>query len=99
MSKSTRAASAVTALQRLHAMKKLGPRPQSLLLQQAVQFSGHTTIGEGFVGDKLSLPAPTPSSAPQSQSTSVAIENATMAGVKESQERMDLCGVKFSFIS
>lgn len=65
-------------------MKKFGPRPQSLLLQQAVQFSGFIT-GESFVGDRLSLPAPTPSSAPLSQSTSVAIENATMAGVKESQ--------------
>jgi hypothetical protein len=65
-------------------MKKFGPRPQSLLLQQAVQFSGFSS-GEGFVGDRLSLPAPTPSSAPLSQSTSVSIENATLAGVKESQ--------------
>jgi len=83
-SESNRAISAVTYLQRLHTLKKLGPRPHSLLLEQTLLATGHAQ-GERFVGDKLSLPAPSPNSAPHTQSAATAIEIATLNTIKESQ--------------
>ena len=46
--------------------------------------TGHAQ-GEGFVGDKLSLPAPSPNSAPHTQSATTALENAILNNIRESQ--------------
>ena len=73
---------AVTALQQLHCLKKQGPRPHSLLLEQALSASGHHQ-GEGFVGDMLILPAP--STMPPTQAAATPNDIAIRNNTRESQ--------------
>ena len=50
----TRATAAVLHLQKLHQLKKRGPRPSSLLLEQVLEHSGLRETA-GFLGDRLKL--------------------------------------------
>ena len=52
LQKATRAQEAVAALQKLHAIKKRGPKANSLFLDQILSSSGLYS-GECFVGDRL----------------------------------------------
>jgi len=54
-----RALAAVTALQKLHNLKRRGSLPNSLLLEQVLEYSGHHQSG-GFVGDRLKMPSSCP---------------------------------------
>jgi len=56
---SNRALAAITALQKLHALKRRGCLPSSLLLEQVLEYSGHHQ-GNSFVGDRLKLPSSGP---------------------------------------
>jgi len=56
---SNRALAAVTALHKLHTLKRRGCLPHSLLLEQVLEYSGHHQ-GNGFVGDRLKLPSTGP---------------------------------------
>jgi len=56
---SNRALAAITALQKLHSLKRRGCLPSSLLLEQVLEYSGHHQ-GNGFVGDRLKLPSSCP---------------------------------------
>jgi len=70
---STRAVAAVTALRKLHALKRRGCLPHSLLLEQVLEYSGHSQ-GCRFVSDKLKL----------SSSCSVNDQNTEINSIKDS---------------
>jgi len=56
---SNRALAAITALQKLHALKRRGCLPNSLILEQVLEYSGHHQ-GSGWLGDRLKLPSSCP---------------------------------------
>jgi len=84
---SNRAAAAVSALQRLHCIKKRRLVPHSLLLEQVLESSGYYQ-GDGFVGDRLAhrSTALGPVAGPNAGGAGPGVgDAAALAAVKESQ--------------